>query len=1167
MVRTTHVLAASILFLVAALLAACGGGAVGDLPGADAAADGSGGGHDGGGTPGDAGGRPDGGDCCDDDDGGGPPDKGHIPDPYDPDNDKIDSDCDGVSDMEEFSAVYAIGAKTDPRNPDTDGDGLGDGIELGRTASPDPNCPPIAGDADPASMTDPTSADTDCDGVADGEEDANHDGKKDGDETDPADYDTDGDGLSDGLETGRTEAVPGTTCLGFVADSDPGTTTDPQNEDSDGDGIGDGKEDRNHTGKADVKDPADPHYSAGDETDPAKADTDGDGISDGEEDRNGNLIVDPGETDPLVANADADHDGMTDSDEIACGYDPNDPDMDKDGMPDGVEDKNADCALNLGETDPRRVDTDCDGITDGGEDADHDGQVDPGETNPFDPDTDGDGLSDGVETGVTASADAANCPDTPLDADPATKTDPTQPDSDGSGVQDGAEDTNKNGRVDPGELDPNDPNDDKGIVGEACATQNLTPIQFRDVADADVLLALAKNFEDKGGVTNLSLLTVGGDMHGFLFVDPTHEVGGFVLDKTPEGADAAAEEAACRGATPCAGKSGHFQQIACLDNAVTQSFPTWDGFPAVLATYDWREGAGDDLKGRLNLVAKEFLGAGVQGVFADGNEGAAGHAEPWRLQIEIVRRSNNRAVIVGALTTIGKISGAAADPLQPVLLKDVVNGSALAQLGDRTGVQCDVRKSGNPMVDFLWVVDDSCSMDPHQTAVARAADAFVAKLNNSQVDFRVALISTGYWQEKLKGSNTATKNFGKVFGFSRDLNEFKGWLKQPCPMSDASCVGSAQCTGTEKGVESAYDAMLNPKKGATPLLPTPAQGQPEDAKKLRFGAKLVIVFVSDAGDQSNGEAEYAPGSPTQASDAADGPWWDPNLPRWPAMFDEIGKRTDLDGIMAGAILCSGNNCGETKNPSLYDVLVAQTSGIQGLITDNNSVDATMQAIVDAAIGSTGLALSKPPISASLKVVQDNPPPNCPQPTQRHPVNGFDYDGVFNRVSFFGECRPTVPGSTIAISYRYWIDATKNPDGDKPKCDPPCVPPFDCNPVTGVCECPADCGGGSPGPLYVCDLASCTWKCPDACGGACGGYTDCVPESCECRCRTDVTCAPGHVLDPEVCECRCDAGALACDAHHDADLEQCRCLCKPQCGTCPEDTVCRPSLCVCEQKPG
>jgi len=102
-------------------------------------------------------------------------------------------------------------------------------------------------------------------------------------------------------------------------------------------------------------------------------------------------------------------------------------------------------------------DTDEDGILDVVEDANHNGMVDSGETDPNNPDTDGDGIQDGTELGYT-SEDIEPGTDTAFfqpDLDPATKTDPLDPDTDDDKRMDGVEDANHNGRVDPGETDPN----------------------------------------------------------------------------------------------------------------------------------------------------------------------------------------------------------------------------------------------------------------------------------------------------------------------------------------------------------------------------------------------------------------------------------------------------------------------------------------------------------------------------------------------------------------------------------------------------------------------------------------------------------------------------------------------------------------------------------------
>jgi outer membrane protein OmpA-like peptidoglycan-associated protein len=88
--------------------------------------------------------------------------------------------------------------KTDPKNPDTDGDGLSDGDEVN------------------THKTDPLNVDSDGDGLKDGEEVTTY-------KTSPIKADTDGDGLKDGEEVTQYK-------------------TDPLKKDSDGDTLSDGDE-------------------------------------------------------------------------------------------------------------------------------------------------------------------------------------------------------------------------------------------------------------------------------------------------------------------------------------------------------------------------------------------------------------------------------------------------------------------------------------------------------------------------------------------------------------------------------------------------------------------------------------------------------------------------------------------------------------------------------------------------------------------------------------------------------------------------------------------------------------------------------------------------------------------------------------------------------------
>jgi hypothetical protein len=147
--------------------------------------------------------------------------------------------------LDDYTPKIWVDLGTDPNNPDTDGDGLEDGVET------------MTGiwSTDEETGTNPLLYDTDGDGLSDGveiletytdptDDDTDHDGLSDGVETntgvwvdssdtgtDPNDADTDGDFLWDGLETNTGI---------FVSEDDTGTS--PLDYDSDGDGLEDGFE-------------------------------------------------------------------------------------------------------------------------------------------------------------------------------------------------------------------------------------------------------------------------------------------------------------------------------------------------------------------------------------------------------------------------------------------------------------------------------------------------------------------------------------------------------------------------------------------------------------------------------------------------------------------------------------------------------------------------------------------------------------------------------------------------------------------------------------------------------------------------------------------------------------------------------------------------------------
>ncbi|MEO5715604.1 MAG: alpha-amylase family glycosyl hydrolase [Luteolibacter sp.] len=255
--------------------------------------------------------------------------------------------------------VAAAYGHSNPLLPDSDNDGLPDGLEVGwRTPGPDTSIttdtngdgqPNFVGDLDPpfyntldnlgkvpgvntaseggdrakqlrGSMTDPSNPDSDGDGILDGVEDANHNGWLDGD----------GAGLATNADPTLARNWPN----GIHESDETWTETSPTNPDTDGDGLSDGYgEDKNFDGKINGDTNGDRVWQSGEswtETNPLVADTDGDGLPDGWEVKfglnpldNGSLALDGTTANPINgASGDPDGDDLTNLQEYVAGTDP-----------------------------------------------------------------------------------------------------------------------------------------------------------------------------------------------------------------------------------------------------------------------------------------------------------------------------------------------------------------------------------------------------------------------------------------------------------------------------------------------------------------------------------------------------------------------------------------------------------------------------------------------------------------------------------------------------------------------------------------------------------------------------------------------------------------------------------------------------------------------------
>jgi hypothetical protein len=892
---------------------------------------------------------------------------------------------------------------------------------------------------------------------------------------------TNNNGNTDTPDSGTGEPGPGPTPL-------PTDPNDPNNatKDTDCDGLSDKFE-------------FETAHEGGLKTNPGLSDTDQDGLPDG---------LELGVSTPVTGTSCT---LPPDASELQK-TSPVRADTDGDGLKDGVEDANQNGRVDDSETDPQRKDTDCDGLLDGpdqggtkGEDQNANSTREATETDPRRFDTDQDGISDGVERGATSSPDPGNCGTIfRPDANPGTTTDATNPDSDGDGVEDGAEDTNQDGKVDSGELDPQNGTDTTGPVGQVCTADNLRPVSFQSADGADIKLALPPTF------TEVTQIKVGTEVRGLVGYDSTTKVAFLAFRRAaPTGAhDPLSDEEALR---PTINGTG------ALSNRTAQTFKTWEGFQAVQAFYD-QSGTTTDLKRRTDQLVDALVPSSTGRLSST----AAGVTGDFRLQTVFVHRSDQSLVVLIAVAPLANVSGTNRGTPAAFSVKDLSDGSALAQFGEPTAVQCESFKLNSPKVDFLFVVDDSGSMRTSQTALAATAQSAVNALNASSLDWRMAMVTSNYHF----GTQT---NANKLRRFTRNVNKVKAWLtaNSTCDSTTKVCSGvpttpqTATCPGdTSQGANGgcwvgtggggAEGLLGAARKAIDDMTPGTAPTAAESDTRARQDATLVVVLLGDADDQTTGYTATTGNCGSSSTDVA-GTGCEPvvNFMRFFGDRSEVtptnktGKSIAVHGIVCPSgqyCGCTSGTCNSTNTTREYNpqpvggvsqlrhaAVVNATGGVLGSIIDTSSIQASMDAIIDDAIGNAGYKTLKPPIGASIKVALAgvlNPSVCSASNVPRSNVNGYDFDGSARTLSLFGACRPSTNNTQVAVSYRYWVDAVKQPDGGELPCtDDPAHDPEEAD----FCK----------GDLLGCNTTGDKCVCNDNCGNACGAGTKCNMTRCSC----------------------------------------------------------------------
>jgi hypothetical protein len=242
-----------------------------------------------------------------------------------------------------------------------------------------------------------------------------------------------------------------------------------------------------------------------------------------------------------------------------------------------------------------------------------------------------------------------------------------------------------------------------------------------------------------------------------------------------------------------------------------------------------------------------------------------------------------------------------------IILADLTNGTHLGPAGATLGLSCDTATATALQVDFVWVVDNSASMQEEQQALAQAADTFFAALQRSRIDFRLGVVTTD--GEALRGG-----------GFTRDLDTFKARVR----------VG-INGNGQEQGLEYALRALER------------ASTATEADARLRPEAVPVVVFYTD--EESS------------------------NLRTIPAYTEGFGDLGALPFAICGPRPrgCQAVGRGAARVGELYIQLVESLGGGVASICAEDLTRPIEQVLIAAAGAASRTRLSERPISGAIEV--------------------------------------------------------------------------------------------------------------------------------------------------------------------------------------------------------
>ncbi|MBJ93628.1 MAG: hypothetical protein CMP23_04050 [Rickettsiales bacterium] len=304
----------------------------------------------------------------------------------------------------------------------------------------------------------------------------------------------------------------------------------------------------------------------------------------------------------------------------------------------------------------------------------------------------------------------------------------------------------------------------------------------------------------------------------------------------------------------------------------------------------------------------------------------------------------------------------------------------------------------NPMVDILFVIDNSTSMAVSQAQLSLAFPTMISVLQALQSDWQMGVISTDM-------NNPLHR--GRLIELLPDGTRL---LNNTTP-NGVSAFQNALIMGTEGSqLERAFSAAWESMK--------PPIASHENLGFPRPAARLVVIFLSDEDDCSDEGGLHAEGSAACTAQASLLVPVDDFLQRF------LSTRQRALDLSFHAIIETGNQgefdgCEGSSPGTRYMELVGLTGGSVHPICEDMAV--SLQDIALQAAGRRrAFPLSRIPDDIDLEVRVAGP--NEPEGVQgslvrqdRMGIDGWSYQAETNMIQFWGPSVPP-PGAQVSFSY-------------------------------------------------------------------------------------------------------------------------------------------------------